>query len=190
MKIRRSLPPLALSGALLLPVTACGGEGLPEENVAEEVEPAETDPVDIDPDAAETTGAAEDGGTATETDGTATATETGQSDDGQAAGDGPIELVETSYDISVADTPGDEEPLTVAVPAPGTYTFRVTNESGIVHALEVEGHGVHAVTPDIPAGEIATLEVELPEAGEYDLYCPVANHKELGMDGSVVVSGG
>jgi uncharacterized cupredoxin-like copper-binding protein len=98
--------------------------------------------------------------------------------------------VETSYDISLADMEADEEPLTVSVPSPGTYTFRVTNDADIVHSLEVEGHGIEAVTGDIQPGATATLEVELPEAGEYDLYCPIANHKQVGMDGSVMVEGG
>lgn len=84
---------------------------------------------------------------------------------------------------------GDEEPLSVSVPSPGTYTFRVTNEADIVHALQVEGHGIEAVTGDIAPGATATLEVELPEAGEYDMYCPVGNHKAQGMDGSVQVGG-
>ncbi|HET7327254.1 MAG TPA: cupredoxin domain-containing protein [Nocardioidaceae bacterium] len=106
-----------------------------------------------------------------------------------AADAGQIEVVETSYDIFLADEAGDEEPLTISVPSTGSYTFRVTNDSEIVHALEIEGHGVEAETGDIEPGGTATFEVILEQAGEYDLYCPIGNHKSMGMDGSLIVEG-
>jgi plastocyanin len=80
-------------------------------------------------------------------------------------------------------------PSQVSVQKPGTYTFRAVNDGQSVHALEVEGHGVEEETEDIQPGETAELTVELTEAGEYELYCPVGNHRDMGMDGSVQVGG-
>ncbi len=176
--LTRRVSGIMLATALTFSLAACAPDEEVEIEVVEpEVEaPVETDPTDIDPDAPETS----------ETPETSESGETVEPGDEASS---PIELVETSYDISLADMAGDEEPLTVAVSNPGTYTFVVANDSSIVHALEIEGNGVEAETGDIAPGATAMLEVELPAAGEYDMYCPIGNHKELGMDGSVQVEG-
>ncbi|MDK3258782.1 hypothetical protein [Blastococcus capsensis] len=181
--VSRPLSGIVLAATLTFGLVACGGEEVAEPDVAA---PVETDPADIDPDAPETDAGDTGAATSPTESPTASPTETGGA--AGAAGE-PIEIIETSYDIALAEMAGDEEPLTVMVPSPGTYTFRVTNDSDIVHSLEVEGNGVEAVTGDIAPGATATLEVMLPTAGEYDLYCPIGNHKELGMDGSVQVGG-
>ena len=107
------------------------------------------------------------------------------SGDGDEAGSGSggqrIEIVGTEFQL---------EPSEVQVDEPGTYTFVFSNEGGTIHALEVEGHGVEEETGEIDAGETAELTVELSEAGEYELYCPVGNHRDEGMKGTIVVGGG
>lgn len=107
------------------------------------------------------------------------------SGDGDEAGSGSggqrIEIVGTEFQL---------EPSEVQLDGPGTYTFVFSNEGGTIHALEVEGHGVEEETGQIDAGETAELTVELPEAGEYELYCPVGNHRGEGMEGTIVVGGG
>ena len=110
---------------------------------------------------------------------------------GSAGGEagGVIEVIETNFDLSSPQVENEQEPLTVTVARPGTYTFRAVNNANIVHALRIEGHGVEAATGDIPGGQSEELTVTFEEAGEYDMYCPVANHKQLGMDGSVMVGG-
>jgi plastocyanin len=65
--------------------------------------------------------------------------------------------------------------------APGTYTFVATNNGQTTHALEIEGQGLEEETEDIAPGDSASLTVTL-EAGEYEFYCPVGNHKEMGME--------
>ena len=102
-------------------------------------------------------------------------------EDGGGSGGQRIEIVGTEFQL---------EPSTVQLDEPGTYTFVLLNEGGTIHALEVEGHGVEEETGEIEAGETAELTVELPEAGEYELYCPVGNHKDEGMEGTIVVGGG
>jgi len=81
------------------------------------------------------------------------------------------------------------DPSQVSVEKPGTYTFRAINDGQTVHALEVEGHGMEEETENLQPGASADLTVELPELGEYVLYCPVGNHRAMGMEGSLQVGG-
>ncbi|MFL5941184.1 MAG: cupredoxin domain-containing protein [Gaiellaceae bacterium] len=81
------------------------------------------------------------------------------------------------------------DPSHVTVDTPGTYTFKAVNDGQYVHGLELEGHGVEEETEDIQPGESAEFTVDLEEAGDYELYCPVDDHRAKGMDGSVGVGG-
>jgi plastocyanin len=105
-------------------------------------------------------------------------------DEGQEEQAGPagqtIEIVETDFALDPAD---------VQLEGPGTYTFRAVNEGETAHALEIEGMGIEEETEEFGPGESAELTVELTEAGEYELYCPVEGHKELGMEGTLTVAG-
>ena len=89
--------------------------------------------------------------------------------------------------IEVSATEFAFEPATIAVDAPGTYTFRVVNDGQVAHAFEIEGQGIEEETETIAPGGSAELTVELPSAGEYEIYCPVGNHREQGMVGTLQV---
>jgi uncharacterized cupredoxin-like copper-binding protein len=108
----------------------------------------------------------------------------GGDENGEATSGGPsletIEISETDFAL---------EPSTVTVDEPGLYTFRAVNDGGTEHALEVEGEGLEEMTESLAPGESAELTVELKQ-GRYELYCPVGNHAELGMEGSISVAGG
>jgi uncharacterized cupredoxin-like copper-binding protein len=70
----------------------------------------------------------------------------------------------------------------------GAYEFDLKNDGKIPHDLAIDGPGVaKAHTPTVKGGATATLEVTL-KAGEYDFYCSVPGHKQLGMDVKVTVS--
>jgi uncharacterized cupredoxin-like copper-binding protein len=71
---------------------------------------------------------------------------------------------------------------------PGVYTLNVTNDGTITHALEAEGPDGETETEDLAAGDSAELEVNF-ENGSYELYCPIGNHRDLGMTTDVDVSG-
>jgi uncharacterized cupredoxin-like copper-binding protein len=72
--------------------------------------------------------------------------------------------------------------------APGTYELDLKNAGNVEHDLVVDGPGVDkAHTPTIGGGATATLKVTL-QAGEYDFYCSVPGHKQLGMDVKVKVA--
>jgi len=71
---------------------------------------------------------------------------------------------------------------------PGSYTFDLSNHGKIPHDLTIDGPGVNKEkTPVINGGRHATLKVKL-EAGDYDFYCSVPGHKQLGMDVKVKVA--
>ena len=92
-----------------------------------------------------------------------------------------------TVDVTASDFKFD--PGTLTVDAAGTATFRLTNDGGTTHALEIEGQGIEEETDEIAPGETAEVTVDLKE-GQYEFYCPVSNHKELGMEGTLVVGGG
>ena len=71
----------------------------------------------------------------------------------------------------------------------GESTFTFANDGGTAHALEIEGGDVEEESETIEPGESTSLTVELA-AGRYVLYCPISNHRELGMEGTLVVGSG
>jgi plastocyanin len=68
---------------------------------------------------------------------------------------------------------------------PGRVTIRMENPSDVPHAVEVEGNGVEEET-DTVTGANADVTVDL-KAGEYKFYCPVGNHAQAGMEGTLTV---
>jgi plastocyanin len=76
------------------------------------------------------------------------------------------------------------EPGELSAPA-GSVTIKLVNESDVPHAVEVEGNGVEEESETITAGE-TELSVDL-EAGEYTFYCPVGQHRQNGMEGTLTV---
>ena len=76
------------------------------------------------------------------------------------------------------------EPAELSAPA-GSVTVKLVNESDTPHAVEVEGNGVEEETETVTGGE-TELTVDL-EAGEYTFYCPVGQHRQNGMEGTLTV---
>jgi uncharacterized cupredoxin-like copper-binding protein len=92
---------------------------------------------------------------------------------------------EAAKTIRIAATDFAFKPSTVELSAPGTYTFVVANSGKTDHALEIDGPGVEEETKTIGPGDEAQLTVEITEAGEYKIYCPVGGHRDLGMEGTL-----
>ena len=97
-----------------------------------------------------------------------------------AGGGKTIQVKETEYKLT---------PSSFTVAKPGTVTFDVTNGGQIDHALEVEGNGVEEETETISPGSSAKLTVDLSKAGSYEVYCPIDNHRGMGMEAKLVVGG-
>lgn len=95
-----------------------------------------------------------------------------------ASGGNSITAVETEFHIQLSSTKLKA----------GTYSIQVKNSGAVTHALTVDGPGVSdKSTSSIAPGASATLSVTL-KAGSYDIFCPVGNHKAMGMDEHVTVS--
>jgi uncharacterized cupredoxin-like copper-binding protein len=72
----------------------------------------------------------------------------------------------------------------------GTYSFHVVNAGHTVHALEINGPGVvDQATHDLNPGQSADLKITF-KGGRYDFFCPVGDHKELGMNLELTVAAG
>lgn len=97
---------------------------------------------------------------------------------GGSAGGQTIEIGETEFAL---------DPSSVQVDSTGTVTFRVANNGSIPHALEVDGQGIEDETETIQPGDSAELTVDLSKEGSYELYCPIGNHREQGMEGELTV---
>lgn len=92
-----------------------------------------------------------------------------------------IAIREADYSIS---------PASIQVDEPGPYTFHVVNNGNVTHVLAVESNGVDEKTATLPPRASANLHVELPEDGEYALYCPIKDHRQRGMEAKLTVGGG
>jgi plastocyanin len=104
----------------------------------------------------------------------------GDTTDGDAGAGGSLEIVLT--DFAVEPPAGSLEP--------DTYTARVTNEGGVVHALKVDGPTGETESAQLQPGQSVELEIDLSEAGEYELTCPVGDHRGRGMEAALAVGGG
>jgi len=97
----------------------------------------------------------------------------------QAGGSGSnVDISETDFKLNPSD------PQVKA----GQVTFNVSNEGQTVHSLEVEGpNGDQELQSELSPGQKGILSVDLSKPGTYEFYCPVGNHKQLGMKGEITV---
>jgi uncharacterized cupredoxin-like copper-binding protein len=118
-------------------------------------------------------GGGDDNSTSAETAGAAPTT-------GSAAGGGQ------TVDMTAADYKFDPSDQTVKS---GDVTFKLTNDGQTTHSLEIEDVNGQdkELEGDVSPGQSGTLEVNLPP-GKYEFYCPVGNHKEMGMEGEITVN--
>jgi uncharacterized cupredoxin-like copper-binding protein len=71
----------------------------------------------------------------------------------------------------------------------GPTTFAITNNGTVEHNFEVEGQGIEEeLEMNLAPGESGTLELDLAP-GTYEVYCPVGNHAEQGMEVELTVTG-
>jgi plastocyanin len=67
----------------------------------------------------------------------------------------------------------------------GSVTIKLVNDSDTPHAVEVEGNGVEEESDTVTGGDVS-LTVDL-KPGEYTYYCPVDQHRQEGMEGTLTV---
>jgi plastocyanin len=68
----------------------------------------------------------------------------------------------------------------------GKVTIVMDNPSDLPHAVEIEGDGVEVAGETVMKGGVSKASADL-KAGEYEFYCPVGNHKDAGMEGTLTV---
>ena len=95
-----------------------------------------------------------------------------------------------SETIAVSETEFAIDPANPRIDKPGSVEFEVKNDGKTVHALEIEALGGEVETEEIQPGDSATLTANLDKVGRFEWYCPVGNHRELGMEGAVIVAAG
>ena len=98
-------------------------------------------------------------------------------DDGEAAPADAVELVATDFAF---------EPSSLTLDAAGEHTLTLANQGEFPHALAFDD--LDAATGNVDPGASGEVTVEL-EPGSYTLYCPVGNHRDQGMEGTLVVGG-
>ena len=69
---------------------------------------------------------------------------------------------------------------------PGKVTIVMDNPSDLPHAVELEGQGIEEAGDTVQKGGVSKVSATV-KAGEYENYCPVGNHKDAGMEGTLTV---
>jgi plastocyanin len=91
--------------------------------------------------------------------------------------------------LKIAADPGgalkfDKSSLTAEA---GKVTIVMDNPSDLPHAVEIEGNGLEVAGETVEKGGVSKASADL-EPGEYEFYCPVGNHKDAGMEGTLTVN--
>lgn len=90
--------------------------------------------------------------------------------------------------VNVSETDFKLDPADPTVNA-GSVTLKATNDGQTTHSLEIEGNGIEetSLPNDLAPGDSGEVTVDLSKAGTYEWYCPIANHRAMGMEGTVTV---
>ena len=102
--------------------------------------------------------------------------------DGETAAGGGTQAVQ----VSATEFAFDPNEITLEA---GSASFELTNDGSAPHALEIEGGGVEEASDTIDGGESTKLELELAD-GTYEIYCPVGDHRDRGLKGTLTVGAG
>jgi plastocyanin len=86
-----------------------------------------------------------------------------------------------------AATPGPAFDKTSLEASAGEVTIDFTNDTGFPHNVTIEGGSADGEATDTISEGDASLTVDL-EAGEYTYYCSVDDHRDDGMEGTLVVN--
>ncbi|MBW3653553.1 MAG: cupredoxin domain-containing protein [Actinobacteria bacterium] len=96
---------------------------------------------------------------------------------GEGGDDAPTRLEATEFEFSPSEVTVER----------GEHEFQIVNRGDVEHALEIHTPAGEVETERVAPGESATVTADLSEAGTYELYCPVGDHRQRGMTGTVTV---
>jgi plastocyanin len=109
---------------------------------------------------------------------------------GDGGGEGAVEeggaAASETLHVTATDFAFDPNAITAS---DANLTFEVMNEGGAPHALAIRGNGVDESSDTVDGGQSTTFEVSL-EDGSYEIYCPVGDHADRGMVGTLQVGVG
>lgn len=103
-----------------------------------------------------------------------------------SSGGKTVQVSEKEWSITIDGNELTKGQGNASVPS-GTVRFNIKNDGSVAHAFEIQGNGIDKKTDNIDPGKSGTLTVQLT-AGKYEVSCPVAGHKEAGMDGYITAS--
>jgi plastocyanin len=80
------------------------------------------------------------------------------------------------------------DPKELSAPA-GAVTIKMANPEGnkMPHAVSIEGTGVNENGNVVPPGTDTSTVTATLAPGEYTFYCPVGQHRQNGMEGTLTV---
>lgn len=119
----------------------------------------------------------DDGGGDTTAASTEATTDTAATGGGGGAGGETIDVAMTDFAFNPADPSV----------APGEVTIKATNDGQTEHAVEVEGPNGEVESDTVAPGAETTFTADLSKPGTYEWYCPISNHRDLGMEGEITV---
>ena len=88
--------------------------------------------------------------------------------------------------LTVTETDFELAPADATIPNAGRVTIRAVNRGKAPHALTLETPRGDRSTKTLEPGQAGTVSADV-EAGRYTWYCPVADHRQLGMTGTLTV---
>lgn len=94
------------------------------------------------------------------------------------------ELLQGRVNISLKDFLLDPDRATVKA---GAITFVLKNEGRYTHDFRAEGQGIDEKAPKVGQGRTFEWQITLP-AGTYRISCPISNHADRGMVGTLEVA--
>lgn len=90
---------------------------------------------------------------------------------------GAVELELRDFEIVPSD---------LTVPA-GDITFTLVNGGRYTHDFRIQGEGLDEKSPRVAAGRTGEWAITL-EPGVYQISCPISNHADRGMTGTLTVT--
>lgn len=93
------------------------------------------------------------------------------------------EIIADTVPISLMDF--KLEPNEVRAKA-GTVTFQLKNAGRYTHDFRVEGQGIDKKAPKVGRGREREWQITLPP-GTYKISCPISNHADRGMTGTLEI---
>ena len=107
------------------------------------------------------------------------ATQASTSGGGASGAGGTVDLTATDFKFDPSDTTAKS----------GNVTFNLKNDGQVTHSLEIEdvtpGHD-QELEGNVSPGSSGNLTVNL-KPGKYEFYCPIDHHRQMGMEGELVV---